>query len=184
MIEAIAVFIDGAYFDKILQDEFKSPKVDYQKLVSWMTNGTPLFRSYYYHCLPYQSDPPTVEEKDRLSKTQSFHYNLSKIPRFEIRLGKLEFRGNRSDGTPIFEQKRVDILLGVDLVLLAAKQRITHAAILAGDSDFLPAITIAKNEGVLISLFHGTTHPPHNELWQTADERSIITKDIIEKILR
>ncbi|SDH74037.1 hypothetical protein SAMN04489735_104925, partial [Aneurinibacillus thermoaerophilus] len=30
----------------------------------------------------------------------------------------------------------------------------THAAILTGDSDFLPAVEIAKSEGVHITLFY------------------------------
>ncbi len=74
--------------------------------------------------------------------------------------------------------------MGVDLVLFFAKQRITHASIFAGDSDFLPAITIAKNEGVQITLFHGIKHPPHDDLWQCADERVRLTERLIYAILR
>jgi len=184
MSDKVGIFIDGAYLDKILQDEFGLPRIDYEKLANWMSRGVPVFRTYYYHCLPYQGNPPTPEESERVSRAQSFHYRLAKLPRYEVRLGKLEFRDNRLDGSPIYVQKRVDILLGVDLVLFAAKQRITHATIFAGDSDFLPAITIAKNEGVQITLCHGTVHPPHDDLWQCADERIPITRDIINSILR
>jgi len=149
-----------------------------------MSNDIQILRAYYYHCLPYQSDPPSDEEKKRFSKAQKFFNNLSKLPRFEVRLGELAFRGYKNTGSPIFVQKMVDILLGVDLVLLAAKQRISHAAIFAGDSDFLPAIKVAKNEGVIITLFHGTTHPPHDNLWEIADERVPLNQEIINKILR
>jgi len=184
MSDKVGIFIDGAYLDKVLQDEFSSPRIDYEKLARWMSQGIPIFRTYYYHCLPYQSNPPTKVESERFSKAQKFHYRLSQLPRYEVRLGQLEFRGNKADGSPLYIQKRVDILLGVDLVLFAAKQRITHASIFAGDSDFLPAITIAKNEGVQITLFHGTKHPPHDDLWQCADERVYLTKNIIYEILR
>ncbi len=184
MSDKVGIFIDGAYLDRTLQDEFNSPKLDYQKLPIWMSQGVPIFRSYYYHCLPYQGNPPTYDERQRFSKRQAFYNRLGQLPRFDIRLGKLEFRGTKADGSPIFTQKRVDILLGVDLVLLAAKQRISHATILAGDSDFLPAINIAKNEGVLITLCHGTVHPPHDDLWQMADERIPLTRDIINSMLR
>ncbi|WP_157724000.1 hypothetical protein [Thermincola potens] len=105
----------GAYLDRIFQDEFNSPKVDYEKLAIWMSQGVPIFRTYYYHCLPYQSNPPTDQERERFSKRQSFYNRLSQLPRYEIRLGKLERRGKTEDGTPLFIQKRVDILLGVDL---------------------------------------------------------------------
>lgn len=184
MSDKVAIFIDGGYLDKILQDEFNSPRIDYEKLTAWMSQKVPIFRSYYYHCLPYQSNPPTHDESQRFSKRQAFYNRLGKMQRFDVRLGKLEFRGAKIDGSPIFVQKRVDILLGVDLVLLAAKQRITHAAIFAGDSDFLPAITVAKNEGALITLCHGTVHPPHDDLWQAADDRIPISKDIINAMLR
>jgi len=165
----------------MLKDEFKEAKVDFRKLAELMAGGREILRTYYYDCLPYQSPNPTAEERARFSKRQGFHAALSKNPRFEVRLGRLEFRGLKDNGKPIFEQKRVDILMGVDLALLAAKHQITDAAILAGDSDFLPAILAAKPEGVVIHLFHG--QKPHNDLVQECDERTRFTKAIVESIV-
>ncbi|MEW5987872.1 MAG: NYN domain-containing protein [Chloroflexota bacterium] len=107
---------------------------------------------------------------------------LNKLPRFEVRLGRLVYRGLDPKGKPIFEQKRVDLMMGVDLVLLSAKHQITHAAILAGDSDFIPAIEAAKDEGVLIHLYHGRN--PHSELWDAADERLLIDRGFTASLLR
>lgn len=176
----IAIFIDAAYLQFTLKGEFNSPRIDFQKLVGKMAGDREILRSYYYDCEPYQSDPPTKEEKERFSKVQRFHYALDKIPRFQVRLGKLAFRGY-ADGKPIFQQKRVDIQMGVDLVLLAAKNSISDAVILAGDSDFLPAIDAAKSEGVVIHLFHGQR--PHNDLVTRSDERTQIDADFISSIL-
>jgi uncharacterized LabA/DUF88 family protein len=142
----IAIFIDGAYLQYLLKDEFNSPKICFRKLVNRMAEGREILRSYYYNCEPYQSNPPTPEERERFGRSQRFHYALDQIPRFQVRLGKLEFRGHDARGRPIFQQKRVDIQMGVDLVLLAAKNQISDAAILAGDSDFVPAIDAAKPE--------------------------------------
>src|SRR5262249_11345565 len=111
---------------------------------------------------------------------QKFHHALSGYPRFEVRLGRLEFRGYKSDGRPIFEQKRVDILMGVDLALLAAKHQITDAAVLAGDSDFLPAILAAKPEGVVVHLYHGRS--PHGDLVKECDERTQFTQAIVDSV--
>ena len=180
----IAVFIDGAYFDFILKNEFNSVRVNYEKLSSELSNGLEILRTYYYNCLPYQNVPPTVEERDRFSKAQSFHFALSRLPRYEVRLGKLAFRGIDQEGNPIFQQKQVDILLGVDLVLLSTTKQISNAALLMGDSDFLPAVKVAKEQGVLITLWHSAKHPPHNELWQECDERKVIDKTLIDRILR
>ncbi len=43
---------------------------------------------------------------------------------------------------------------------------------LAGDSDFIPAVTIAKDEGVSITVVHSPDlREVHRELWDVADER-------------
>jgi uncharacterized LabA/DUF88 family protein len=51
---------------------------------------------------------------------------------------------------------------------------------LAGDSDFLPAIEIAKAEGVVLHLYHGAT--PHNDLKDCCDERIRIDQTFIDAI--
>lgn len=178
----IAIFIDGAYVQYTLRDEFKLAKIDYRLLAEKMAGGRELLRTYFYDCLPYQSPIPTQEESDRFARKQKFLAALEANPRFTIRLGRLEFRGKSASGEPIFEQKRVDILMGVDLVMLAAKHLITDAAIFAGDSDFLPAIEVAKSEGVVVHLFHGKT--PHLDMLKAADERTRITQQLIDSILR
>ena len=68
----------------------------------------------------------------------------------------------------------------MDLVQLSAKQQISHAALIAGDSDFIPAIAVAKNEGVLIHLYHGST--PHRKLIEVADERTQITPAFLSDV--
>ena len=48
---------------------------------------------------------------------------LTSISRFEVRLGRLQHQGTRSDGSSIFGQKRVDLHLGLDIALLSGKQQ-------------------------------------------------------------
>ena len=85
-----------------------------------MVGENELLRAYYYHCLPYQSNPPTGDERRRYAAKHRFVTALRHIPRFDVRLGKLAYRGTDRDGQPIFQQKRVDLMLGVDMALLAA----------------------------------------------------------------
>ena len=180
----VASFIDGGYLDYALRNEFNMARIDYGKLAEHLAGGVDVLRTYYYHCLPYQGNPPTTQESERLSSMQRFLSQLERIPRFSVRLGKLAYRGQREDGTRIFEQKRVDIQLGVDLVELSAKQQITHAVVLTGDSDFLPAISVAKREGVMVKLAYCPGSPPHNELWSECDERLELTAEVVQGILR
>lgn len=151
----VAIFIDGGYLDFVLREEFGLARIDYAKLSEEIAQGIDILRTYYYHCLPYQSNPPTLEEKERFRSAQRFFDTLKRLPRYEVRLGKLAFRGVDQSGTPIFEQKGVDLLLGIDLALLSGKRQITHAVLLSGDSDLCPAVAATKPEGVLVRLYHG-----------------------------
>lgn len=177
----IAIFIDGAYLDVTNKDECGGVKISYSGLAEKLSGGIDILRTYYYNCLPYQQTPPTPEEKMRFSQAQKFHAALKALPRFEVREGILVYRGTNKVGLPIYIQKGVDIQIGVDLVLLSAKQQISHAVVIAGDSDLIPAICVAKNEGVLIHLFHGSA--PHKKLVEIADERTQLTQEYFTDIL-
>ena len=73
----LAIFLDGGYIDQLASNEF-SIWVDYEKLVREITNVVTsrtaepldLLRTYYYHCLPYQSSPPTASEANDASSTR------------------------------------------------------------------------------------------------------------------
>ena len=42
--------------------------------------------------MPYQSCPPTEDERRRFSSMDKFVYTLKKLPRFEVKLGKVGVR--------------------------------------------------------------------------------------------
>jgi len=176
----IAIFIDGGYLDAVVRDECGGGRIDFQKLAAKIAGNVDVLRTYYYNCPPYQRNPPTSDEAARFGQAQKFYAALRALPRFEVRLGMLVYRGNDETGKPIYVQKGVDIQFGVDLILLSAKQQISHAALIAGDSDLLPAISVAKNEGVLIHLYHGSS--AHRKLIEMADERTLISKDFLKDI--
>ncbi len=181
MAARVAIFIDGAYLEHVMRNEFKEIRIDFQALSERLAGPSDILRTYYYHCPSYQSDPPTDDERRRYATQRKFFDVLDRLPRYKVRLGRLAFRGIDGRGRPRYEQKRVDILLGVDMVQLAAKQAIQEAVLLAGDSDFIPAVTASQSEGVVIRLFHGQR--PHNDLWRVADERTQITEGLVESIL-
>jgi len=194
----LAIFVDGGYLSALAEKEFKV-WLDYAKLpseiLSAVASRTPepvdLLRTYFYDCLPYQGAVPTREEAERFAARRRFFDFLSRIPRFVVREGRLKFRGLDRNGEPIFQQKRVDLMLGLDFALLSGKQQITHAAIVTGDSDLLPALEAAKVEGLGVWLFHGPrvsrvdgTSTYAQELWGAADERIEIDNEFIRRIER
>ncbi len=177
-----AIFIDGGYMEKILKD-LGEPQIDYNKMVESLSIGHDLLRVYYYNCLPYQPNAPTAEDSRRFANKQRFFQFLNSNDYMTVREGKLEKRGTDADGRGIFVQKRVDVYLATDLVMLSTKRTITDAIMFAGDSDFIPAIEVAKAEGVIVQLLSVKLTPtpikarPHNELVQCVDKHRILEQD-------
>jgi uncharacterized LabA/DUF88 family protein len=182
-----AVFLDAGYVDKVLYYDHGNFRVDYGKLSNQMAAPDALFRAYYYHCMPYQSNPPSEEEKVRYAGKRRFMDALARLARFEVRLGRLAKVGINQAGKPIFMQKRVDCMLGVDMALLAGKRTITNVALFTGDSDLIPAVEAVKREGVIVTLWHGgATQDTHAsaELIQLCDERRMLNEDILRAVAR
>ena len=137
-----------------------------------------LYRIFYYDCLPYekkQHNPVTGKAID-FSKTSQhefqlkFFEELKKKRKIALRLGVLEDR-NRWIITPSktkellrkkmsvedleeddvqfdFNQKRVDIKIGLDIASITLKNQVEQIILVSGDSDFVPAAKLARREGV------------------------------------
>jgi uncharacterized LabA/DUF88 family protein len=181
----VGIFIDGGYVDKLQKYELGGLQISFEKLAQRITAQVhpqaDLFRTYYYNALPYQSNPPTKDEAKRFGAMQNFLDAINRLPRFVVRLGRCARRGPDPEGRYSFEQKMVDVYLSIDLIQLSLKNIITHAAIVAGDSDFVPAIEVARNEGVMVYLFHGQR--PHIDLKDNADERFELNQQFVQDIL-
>jgi uncharacterized LabA/DUF88 family protein len=180
MPDAAAIFLDGGYVDKVRQYDFGGRSFDFQKLVERMAAPETLLRAYYYHCMPYQSPIPTEDESRRYSSMHKFVSALRRLPRFEVRLGRLVYRGGE------YMQKRVDTMFGVDMALLAGKGKINRMALFTGDSDLIPAVEAVKREGVVVTLWHGGSSRtrPSNELYELCDDRVEVDQRLFEEVCR
>ncbi|MEK7996446.1 MAG: NYN domain-containing protein [Planctomycetota bacterium] len=170
-----AILIDGAYLEKVRENDFAGTRVDFEKLGDELAGSMERLRTYYYNCMPYTGNPPTPEERGRLASMDSFISVLKRLPRFQVRLGKLQRIGNQ------FKQKRVDIWMAVDLVRMSANRQIEKAILITGDSDLVPAIEAARDSGVVVSLYY-SPNARHDELLQACDERYEITRSLIDKV--
>ena len=180
------VFVDGGYFQKVLEKDFDRPRSDFARLGPVLSGRyEPLLRTYYYNCRPYQSADATPRERELVKNADRFYHALGKVPNLEVRLGRLAFRGfSREDGEPIFEQKRVDVQLSVDLLRLSFSGQIATAIVIAGDSDFIPVFEAAKDQAVRVVLFHGRKNPAHRELAEAADEAVVFDQSLIDQVRR
>ncbi|MDD9955549.1 MAG: NYN domain-containing protein [Anaerolineaceae bacterium] len=185
----LAIFIDGGYLSTLAQqadvwvDFEKFPHLVRDTVAIGTEEPLDISRTYYYDCLPYKSRPTTNEENRRYEKKHQFFEWLEELPRYVVRQGQLKYRGLSSEGKKIFEQKGVDLLLGLDFTQLCTKRQITHAAVVTGDSDFLPAIELARSEGIQVWLFYGSQSFA-NEIRRAADERVEIDRAFLQRVER
>lgn len=168
-----AIFIDGVYIGKFQKQTGK--QISFEKLNNELTRDEFRVRTYYYTCMPYLSDPPTREEKELYGKIERFHDAINKIPRFEIKLGRLQKVNGK------FTQKGVDMQLGVDLVQMSASKQIDKAILIANDSDFVYAIEKAKSAGVVTTLVYFSDDEINPSLVKAADEKIKIDDAFVTK---
>ena len=166
-----AIFIDGAYFLSYMKKHEIEPKYDdlADFLLKPLRKSVPLdlLRCYFYYCAPWMSSDPTDSEKRRMEEHEVFMQEITKLERWGVRLGKLQ---KRRDGyKEYYEQKRVDVLLSVDMVRHSAAGHIQHVVVVAGDSDFIPAIEATKESGATVTLWYGDTNTIHKDLISTVD---------------
>lgn len=178
MSDKAVVFIDGGYVSKMLNKHYSNTKIDFLKFSDALCGDCERFRTYYYTCPPYQSNPPTESERERKARFDKFLNTLKSFPRFEIRTGVLQKTKNPERP---YIQKGVDVLLSIDLTEMSAKGVIDRAIIVSADSDFDPAIKKAKDNYVLVTLASFYQHKSH-VLYASCDERISIDEDFIKNI--
>lgn len=175
-MERAVILIDGGYLYRILKDKFNSYDIDFEKLPTAICRmlSLNLLRTYYYTVMPIKRKN-NKEDEIRYSQRQKFITKLKKIPRFEVKLGKLQLIGGQ------FKQKMIDVLISIDMIKKSYNHEIKHIILIAGDSDFVPAIKSAKDQDVIIHLFY---HPSsvHNELLEEVDEPHIINEEFINNL--
>jgi len=160
-----------------LDIDFGKPKIDLARFSDLLCGDYERLRTYYYTCMPYQSSLPTDEERRRFSSMDKFVYTLKKLPRFEVKLGRLGCVAGE------YVQKRVDIALAVDLVRLSSSGAINKAVLVTGDSDFVPAIEASKDLGVLVELYFSPSSI-HDELLSAVDQSFVIDDVLIKQVER
>lgn len=118
---------------------------------------------------------------------------LAKMDLIAFRAGELTFNGwdlsreaydrvieARKSGAPVdlqaedlrpdIKQKRVDMMIGLDIAWLASRRLVDRLILVAGDSDFIPAMKFARREGVQVVLVPLKHNNLSEEMRMHADE--------------
>ncbi|MGA9070146.1 MAG: NYN domain-containing protein [Terracidiphilus sp.] len=144
-----------------------------------------LFRSLYYDCAPYQGRKklPVSVTTQTFSDSDQWLTDLAKKDLMAVRLGILKFRGYKlkktritgiaaltdADFVPVFEQKGVDMRIGLDIASYSVSKCVDRIGLVTADTDCVPAMKMARKSGVQVVLVSlpGTVVP--SELAQHSD---------------
>jgi len=151
--------------------------------------GFRLFRVYFYDAPPYEGTstnpinrvPVNFSATPQAVQNQNLLRSLELQPNFAVRRGTLLLSGwklgsgamkalatkqrplNAHDLVPDLKQKGVDMRIGLDIAWLSLKKIVDAMVLVTSDSDFIPAMKVARKEGVQVFLEH-LGHPVYREL--------------------
>jgi len=140
--------------------------------------GMELLRIYFYDAPPLRGTEklPISRKSIDFGAHPSYALNrrlqdtLAQSPDVALRRGELAFRGWKvsrealadlereprplrpEDFVPEIEQKGVDLRLGLDMAVLAIKRIVDIAVLVTGDADLVPAMKLARREGLRVYL--------------------------------
>ncbi len=183
-----ALLIDGGY---LLASAQKAGKV-YDNLFiesfSRLCSAPPeyLFRIFYYDAPQFRGSKP-LPVSGNLTNFQSSDQwlkDLAKLERFAVRRGTIGFRGWKpknipisataltdADFVPVFEQKGVDMRIGLDIAEFSEKRTLERILMVSGDTDMVPALKRARKAGLEVGLIQmpKPTFGLHEELLAHSD---------------
>jgi NYN domain len=136
--------------------------------IYWQALGS-YRKVFYYDALPTKRPNQSDEDfKSELVQVEKLHAKLARLDRFRVNEGDARYRKKRG-----LEQKKVDVMIAVDMLIHTIRRNMTEATLLAGDADFSPLLTALSNEGMFVKLIH----PPaaSHDLLSAADARECLS---------
>lgn len=143
----VCVFMDGSNFYKSCQRNLGRTDINITGFASMLVGTTrDLVRTYYYMSpLPADADPVALKGQ------QGFMNALKRMPYLEPRFGKLVKREdecrNCGHKHARWQEKGVDMRIGVDMLALASKDNYDVAILVTGDGDLREAVQAVKDLG-------------------------------------
>jgi uncharacterized LabA/DUF88 family protein len=186
-----AVLIDGGHLRVLVKKAGNNYVPDYIEKVAHACKAADeeLLRVLYYDCAPYNGKAklPVSGQQETFKGSDAWLRTLAAKDLFAVRRGVLKFRGYKpkkvpiapaqlqdSDFKPDFEQKGVDMRLGLDMANFAAVQTIERLILISGDTDCIPAMKHVRRAGLQIVLIEfPNQHIAPELLWHTDFVRRI-----------
>jgi uncharacterized LabA/DUF88 family protein len=191
MKSKVAVLIDGGHLRSHARRARKPFLAGYIEKVSHSCASADevLHRILYYDCQPYRGEVelPVSGLKKIITRSDPLMTELSQRDLIAVRIGVLKFRGftlkkSRIPFTPTapltdddfeakFEQKGVDMRIGLDMANLCATKAVDVIALMTNDTDCVPAMKHARRSGLQVALIVVPGYKPAPELLAHSDFR-------------
>jgi uncharacterized LabA/DUF88 family protein len=72
-----------------------------------------------------------------------------------------------------FEQKGVDMRIGIDVATLAINRYVDRIIVVTNDTDLIPALKVARRHGVQVVIAQIGSFNPHHDLIEDADFKRV-----------
>jgi uncharacterized LabA/DUF88 family protein len=151
-MDRVCIFIDGSNFYHALKDAGLPVNVDFGKLAGELTGpDRQHVHTYYYNTpliRPRPDEPHFAEKEERCRAQQRFFNALRFVPNLTFKPGRFQ---RLPDGGQV--EKGVDVMLAIDMLTLAFKNRYDVAVLVSSDADYKHAIEAIKFEtGKVVEL--------------------------------
>lgn len=195
MANKIVVMLDGGHLRVHAKKAGKNFDPDYIEkigLASSIATET-IHRIMYYDCAPFVGSAiqPVSGTRRTFGGSDEWLKRLSYKDLFSVRLGVLKFRGfvlndnkipytpgqplTDADFHPDFEQKGVDMRIGIDMANVSSNRSVDLIALATNDTDCIPAMKHARRSGLQVALITVPGYQPVPELLAHSDFRRNIT---------
>jgi uncharacterized LabA/DUF88 family protein len=187
MSKKVIILIDGGYLRakaKIAGKNYNPAFIE--KFASGSkTPDEEIFRVLYYDCAPYTGTVrlPISGTSFTFTPSDTWLAELARKDLFAVRRGVFKFRGytpkrtpvnpagspTDADFNPVFEQKGVDMRIGLDIASYAANKCIERIVLVTNDTDCVPAMKYGRKAGLQTVIVELPNGKPAPELIMHAD---------------
>lgn len=188
----VVILIDGGHLRKKAR---KAGKIYNPDFIERFAHGCKaqdeeILRILYYDCAPYIGTVklPVSGNAHALTGSDAWLTALACKDLFAVRRGVLKFRGYKPKQTPVnpagpptdadfipdFEQKGVDMRIGLDIAVYSSNRSVERIVLVTNDTDCVPAMKHGRKAGLQTVIVELPNGKPAPELIMHADFKRIV----------
>lgn len=169
-MKRVAILVDGGYLRAIAKNNAIQYDADFIETfaLNCKAQDEEIFRILYYDCAPFEGIKrlPVSGASHQFLSNDQWLKELSKKDLFAIRKGVLKFRGFKPRRTPVgtglpltdadfkpdFEQKGVDMRIGLDIAVYSENKAIERIILVSNDTDCAAALKHGRRAGLQVVI--------------------------------